>query len=536
VQKPLHIALVGFMGSGKSAVGRCLAQKLNIPFVDLDRVIEMECGQKVADIFQEHGEVGFRARERAALRHVLEQEESMVIATGGGTFIDPAMRAAIKKDSRTIYLRADIASLASRLEQAGEIACRPLLVGPDPRATIKRLMRERSGAYLECEHSVSTDGEDVDKVAERIHVWLESSPAQAPRRQLSIDAQRGSYPIEIRPNKGTWIAEEILEGKTAQRIGIVTDTTVMSLYGQALYEELNQGGARAFIYPIKGGESCKNLETVDMLYDVLCRDQFERQDLLVAVGGGVVGDVTGFVASTLLRGIGFIQVPTTTLAAVDSSVGGKTGLNTMHGKNLVGTFYPPDGVWVAIDYLRSQNLRQHRSGLVEALKMAATSDARLFDDMVCQSHKLLDFEGEVLMDVVSRALQIKAAVVSDDEREHGLRAILNYGHTIGHAMEVAEGSILSHGEAVALGMLAESAWAKEKFGIPRVHERLLEALNALGAPTHWRQAPLDWDALALDKKRQGAHIKLPVVGAVGEVRIEAVDLRELADFIRRRMD
>lgn len=548
----LHIALVGFMAAGKSSVGKILAARAGLRFVDLDEMIAQTAGQSIPDIFRDHGEVGFRARERAVLRELLAAPTPTVIATGGGTFIDPAMRDAIQRAARSVFLKTRVELLIERLGDGETSGKRPLAAGPDPAVTIRRLYNERTPAYEQSELSVVTDGYGIEEVAEELVRVLRlghraEGPADARRDDaitsarptgmrplLQIESAAGAYPVELRAEAGAWLATAIIEVCPGQRIAVISDRTVASVHAEKIVNDLRQRGKAVSLHTFTAGEGAKTFATAVRLYDELLQAGITRRDAAVAVGGGVVGDVTGFVASTILRGIRHVQVPTTTLAAVDASVGGKTAINTPHGKNLVGTFYPPKAVLIAGAHLATQQPRHHAAGLIEALKMAATLDARLFEDMVTHAEPLLASAPDLVLGVISRAVQLKAAIVARDEHETGDRAVLNYGHTVGHAIEAGEHYQLCHGEAVALGMLAESEWAVGLGMSMKIRDRLGEAIAALGLPNDWTRARVDLAALGLDKKRLGAAVQLPVIVTLGSFELRTVPLVGLAEFIRRR--
>jgi shikimate kinase / 3-dehydroquinate synthase len=544
-----HIALVGFMGAGKTSVGKRLATECGYRFVDLDEVIANAAGQSVTEIFRDHGEVGFRARERAALRDVLASGDPCVIATGGGTFADPSMREWIQKAARTIYLRASTEVLMTRIGHGAERAQRPLLAGPDPRATISRLLTERASSYEQCEHTVSTDDTEVGDVVEQIVRVLHLEPGNpAMRRQdgrasarrttvlptVEVQTASAHYKVELRREAGAWIAAAVADAAKGAHVAVLSDTTVAPLHAERLVSDLRARGKSVSVHTFAPGESSKSLATCETLYEELLAAGLGRRDLIVALGGGVVGDVAGFVASTILRGVDYVQVPTTTLAAVDSSVGGKTGVNTRAGKNLVGTFCQPRAVLVAVQHLATQSKRAHAAGLVEAVKMAACLDADLFGEIMRRADALLAFEPQALLAVISRAVQLKAAVVARDEREAGERIVLNYGHTVGHAIEVGESYRLLHGEAVALGMIAECEWAEQEGLSADVAAPLLGALAALGVPSAWKQSRVDLVAMGLDKKRAGSSVRVPVIPHLGSFELRSVPIATLVEFVKRR--
>jgi 3-dehydroquinate synthase len=364
---------------------------------------------------------------------------------------------------------------------------------------------------------------------------IKTAPAPEPvERRLCVTTPSATYNVELRHDAGAWLIDAIDAATPNARLFILTDQTVAALHADALTRALVGRGRQVTLHSVPAGEGSKTLETASRLYDELLLAGVCRTDAVVALGGGVVGDLAGFVASTILRGIRSVQVPTTTLAAVDASVGGKTAVNSPRGKNLIGTFHQPQAVLIAREHLATQNPRQHAAGLAEVVKIAATSDALLFERVERDAKALLEFAPQPLLDVIARAVELKALVVGRDEREQGERAILNYGHTIGHAIESGERFRLLHGEAVMLGMLAEAEWAVTQGGSPKVVERLSALAKALALPTSWTAARIDLGALALDKKRQGEEVRLPVVPKPGTVELRNVSLEALASFVQRR--
>lgn len=555
-----HIALVGFMGAGKSAVGKALGQRLKVVFIDLDEVIVQEAGMSIPDIFKNSGEVAFRAKERRALRNVLQSDTPCILATGGGTFIDETMRENLSERAQTVYLKTDVATLMGRLSSSGEIESRPLLTGPDPASTVDRLLKKRTPIYEQCEKSVTTTARSVEDVVAEIMRSLqleraqrtvrvetplpEPEPAQSTMQKratqkggaitINVNASSGDYEVELRPAAGPWIAEGIAERCKGSKLAVITDTTVARLHADDFVHSLKKMGKDITLIQVEPGEKSKTLGTASRLYDQLLEHGMTRQDAVVSLGGGVVGDLGGFVASTFLRGVGFFQVPTTTLAAVDSSVGGKTAVNTPRGKNLVGTFYPAKKVFIAASHLATQNPRQNAAGLIEALKMASTLDGELFDTIVDNAQALLDFEPQTLLSILGASVAIKARVVSEDEREAGLRAVLNYGHTVGHAIEAGENFQMLHGEAVALGMIAEAQWAEMEGYGNKVSSRLRHAVESLGFIPEWRKKKIDIDALSVDKKRIGSGVKVPIVSQIGSFDFRTVPVSALVEFVKRR--
>jgi shikimate kinase/3-dehydroquinate synthase len=550
-----HVAIVGFMGAGKTSIGRLVAERAGLDFVDVDEMIAKQAGQSIAEIFRDHGEVGFRARERAAIRELLSREKPTVIATGGGTFVDPSVRNWIVRAARTIFLRVSPDVLVARLHAGEARHRRPLLSGPDPDATVRRLLNERTPAYEQCDFAIAADGRSKDEIAEEIlhvlrlgseanrtvrrHVVDEGSrpeakTAKALDSRLAVRAAQGDYVVEVHAEAGDWIARGITQVCQGARIGIISDATVAPLHARLLARDLTALGKRVTVCTFAPGEDQKTLATVTDLYDRLLTAGFDRSDAIVGIGGGVVGDVAGFVAATLLRGVAYVQVPTTTLAAVDASVGGKNGVNTSHGKNLVGTFHAPKAVFVAAAHLATQHRRVHASGLVEAVKIAATLDADFFTLLSRSIAKILDADGEALTPVLRRAIFLKAQIVSRDEHEQGERAVLNFGHTIGHAIERGEQYRLLHGEAVALGMMAELLWAESRGFSHAVSGPVRDLLTALELQTDFSKVRIDLDALRLDKKRDADNVRLPVVPQLGSCVIHSVPVADLITYFGKK--
>ena len=353
----------------------------------------------------------------------------------------------------------------------------------------------------------------------------------APSR-IEVHSRQGNYPVLLHGPAGAWLAGEVLAACPGAQVALISDAQVMPLHGQALAAQLEAGGRQVLRHVLPVGEQSKSLEAAAAAYDACLTAGLGRGDAVVALGGGVVGDLAGFVAATYLRGLRCVQIPTTTLAALDASVGGKTAVNTPRGKNLVGTFSAPRAVCVCTQLLTTQSRRAHAAGLVEAAKIATTHDAGLFARLGAEAEALLTCADRSLRPVLARAIALKAEVVGRDELESGERAVLNFGHTVGHALETGSGYRLLHGEAVALGMLAELAWAVQLGLSPQqLLLDLQQLLAALEAPTQWRTARLDRAAMGLDKKRQGADLLLPVVPALGHWQLATVPMAQLLDFL-----
>lgn len=343
-------------------------------------------------------------------------------------------------------------------------------------------------------------------------------------RVVNVNLGKRSYPIKI----GAGLLENL--GRECEGIfgkgscAIITDTNVGKLYAARAVESLSKSGFSPFVITIRAGESSKNLRVVERCYNELANKRVERRSFIVALGGGVVGDLAGFVAATYMRGIGFVQVPTTLLAQVDSSVGGKVGINLRSGKNLVGAFYQPGLVLCDLNTLSTLPQRELRAGLSEVIKYAVIYDEQMFGQLEKCIKDLVGKDAEKLGNIIARCCEIKADVVSQDETESGLRAILNFGHTIGHAIEAISGyKKYLHGEAVAIGQVAASHIATKVMGFAEADaSRVKELLRSAGLPVSIKLTSLQkkrlFDAMRLDKKVSGGEIKFVLPEKIGAVK------------------
>ena len=358
-------------------------------------------------------------------------------------------------------------------------------------------------------------------------------------RTVKVPLGNRSYNIVIGRGllKGLGVACQKL--KLGARCAVISDSNVARRFGKAAQQSLARAGFDALLIVVPAGETAKSLKTVQSCYDRLAQHHLERKSFIVAVGGGVVGDLAGFVAATYLRGIPFVQVPTTLLAQVDSSVGGKVGVNLQAGKNLVGAFHQPRLVLCDFDTLRTLPAREYRSGLAEIIKYGIIYDAALFQKLERDLPKLLKRDPKTLADVVARCCEIKAEVVGQDETDGGLRAILNFGHTIGHALEAISGyGKYLHGEAIAIGQVAAAELSARLTGLPVADVGRIRVLfQRAGLPV---AVKLDASArkrllaaMKLDKKVSGGEIKFVLAGRIGKVEHgRNVPLSFIQDILR----
>jgi 3-dehydroquinate synthase len=342
-------------------------------------------------------------------------------------------------------------------------------------------------------------------------------------RIVQVPLGNRSYAIKVGGGLLSRLGAECAQLKLGQRCAVITDANVGRKFAQAALKSLSASGFETVLITIPAGEKSKRLAVVEKCLDQLAKHRLERKSFIVALGGGVVGDLAGFVAATYLRGIPFVQVPTTLLAQVDSSVGGKTGVNLKAGKNLVGAFYQPQLVLCDLDALKTLPKREYISGLAEVIKYGVIYDAVLFAQLERNLPKLLQRDVATLRSVIARCCEIKADVVGQDETESGLRAILNYGHTIGHAIENSSGyGKFLHGEAIAIGQVAAAKLSQKILGLPSGDAGRIEQLFVhAGLPVKIKlTSALRKKLLAamrLDKKVSGGEVKFVLAKKIGRV-------------------
>ncbi len=342
-------------------------------------------------------------------------------------------------------------------------------------------------------------------------------------KKLRIDLADRSYDILIGRNLLPRVGEFLPNPKRVRRALVVTNPAVNKLYGQILSEGLQGAGLEVECIEVPEGETHKTLQDAQAVYDHLIENQYDRNTLLVALGGGVIGDMTGFIAATFLRGVPYVQVPTTLLSQVDSSVGGKTAVNHPKGKNLIGAFYQPQLVTIDLDSLRSLPADEFRAGMAEIIKYGVIEDPRLFDFLEKSSKKILEQDTESLATIIETSCAIKAKVVERDERESNYRMILNFGHTIGHAVEaLTDYARFKHGEAVAVGMVYA---ARLSCQLGRCSQKVVERIQSLveqyGLPSHLPDFSADEyiQTMYRDKKAHDRNIRFILVNDIGTVEI-----------------
>jgi shikimate kinase / 3-dehydroquinate synthase len=529
-----HIFLIGLSGSGKSTVGRLLERDLGMPLLDIDALIEEEYGERIPTIFARHGEEYFRSCESLLLDRVTRTQSGAIISTGGGIVMRAENRALMAERGVRVYLHVEPASALQRLQDQLELAIaqdsvfevRPLLTGPDPLASLQHLLSARASWYQEAELVCSTLNKSARQVAREIIAMLNSAGELETIAPIVRHIKTGDgYDAIVDWGGLGRLADYLKQLQIPPRIFLFTDSNLERLYAPTLTQSLEQAGFEPHLYVIPAGESSKSLTQLSAIYDWLVEQQAERREAIIAFGGGVVGDLVGYAAASYLRGVPLIQVPTSLLAQVDSSIGGKTGVNHTQGKNLIGAFYSPRLVLADPAVLLTLPERERTEGWAEIVKYGIILDAELFAQLEVHADTLRAFSHPpvpLLCQIIARCIDIKAMVIEEDEREQGLRAILNYGHTLAHALENVSGyGEWLHGEAVALGMVAAALLAQEAdlFSAASV-ERQNALLAALGLPIVYHGTVRTQDILAkiqLDKKVVGKRVRWIMPRQIGEV-------------------
>ena len=506
----MNLFLYGPSGSGKSTTGVLLAQALNMKAIDLDTEIEKRTGRKIPTIFQVEGEDGFRRIEKEVLFSLPETEQNCVLMLGGGTLLDPENRAHVEKAGRVICLRASSEVLFKRL--SFDSNKRPLL-HENLKSDLEKLLAKRSGHYDSFAAQLDTNGFAPEDCVYEIQILL---------GRFIITGMGREYPVMIQPGGLNVLGEFMRENGLSGPVALVCDSNTGPIYAEKCIHSLQQAGYPVKRVEISAGEEFKTIDTVTSLWRKFLQAGLERGSTVVALGGGVTGDLAGFAAATYLRGIPWVNVPTSLLAMVDSSLGGKTGADLPEGKNLIGAFHSPRLVLTDPEVLATLPAREVCNGMAETIKHGMIADPQLYS--LCQNVNLNKIEEVVPL--ISRSVGVKARVIAADPYEKGIRQGLNFGHTVGHGVEKVSKYQIAHGEAVSIGMVAETKLA-EKIGIAanELTEEIVAVLKRNGLPVAIPQE-LDREqikiAMGFDKKKAGEQIHFALPERIGKVRVGVV--------------
>jgi shikimate kinase/3-dehydroquinate synthase len=521
------IFLSGPMGAGKSTVAVALGRHLGRPVIDLDQRIEQHAGTSVARIFAEQGEPAFRALEAQLAREAAV--EGGVVALGGGALTQDGLRHELLEAGVVVTLRASLDELLqSRWRWGGQAAlggarARRSACAAGGAAGSRVAKRTRSATRR------STPGRsNLDAVVAQI-------AALADEARVVVPLGQRTYRVEIGRGVRARVAERAGQACSGDVV-LVHDADDGRPWPGEVATRLTAAGRRCVVVQLENGERWKNIQSVERIWDAALEAGVDRHALVLGVGGGVVGDLTGFAASTLLRGVTLGQVPTTLLSMVDSSVGGKTGFNRPRGKNLVGTFYQPHFVLCDVATLSTLPDDERVSGLAEVVKSAWLDGEDAVAQLEADAPLLNQGEEEATIRAIEMSVRLKARIVRQDEREGGKRMLLNLGHTVGHGLEAAHGYVgLRHGEAVALGMIAAL-----RVGVahgttqPDSVARLTRLMDDLGLPTDLdaRLSEQALDFIESDKKKSGARVKFVVPGLPGDTTVVPMSLEAIRAAVR----
>ena len=528
-----NIILVGMMGAGKTTIGKALANSLGKEFIDSDHEIQDRTGVKIPVIFEIEGEAGFRKRESEVLVELVKKN-NIVLATGGGAVLSRENRQILQRGGIVIYLRASVNDLYRRTRYDKN---RPLLQTQNLFARLNELYVQRDALYRETAHVIIDSGKQgvrflVQKLINKLisidfNNIMQNNNKNA-MQTITVDftpsSEKRSYPIHI----GHGILQQvdlIVSCLPQKRVAIVSNTTIAPLYLDNLRTALEKQGVISVSIILPDGEAHKNWETLNLIFDALLKNHCERNTAILALGGGVIGDLTGFAAATYLRGVPFIQIPTTLLAQVDSSVGGKTGINHPLGKNMIGAFYQPRMVLADSATLNTLPDRELRAGLAEIIKYGLIRDPAFFDWLERNMHRLLARDPVTLNEAIQRSCENKAEIVAADEKEEGVRALLNLGHTFGHAIENGMGyGVWLHGEAVAAGIVLAADLSRRmklisEADVSRIRKIFLQAGLPVAAPKMPPEKYLQ--LMMLDKKVDAGRARFIVLNRIGEAVMRA---------------
>ena len=517
-----HVWFTGFMATGKSRIGAMVAERLGVPFEDIDHWIEARHRKSVSEIFAEQGESAFREIEIEALRH-LSAESPRVIALGGGSLLHPDAIPTVRASGTLVGLWARPETISARV---GRKETRPLLAGLDPDSRlvkIRQLLAGRAHLYAQADFQIESADEVTreaiaDRIAQLVGPWS--------HKALTVPLAERSYPIFAGRDIACHLPELCRSVGLSGRAVVVTDRNVLAAHGATIERWRADWNQDLPVFAFEPGEEHKTLADLEKLFTFLLEQKIDRKGFLIAFSGGVGGDMTGFAAACYQRGIAFVQVPTTLLSMVDSSVGGKTAVDHPLGKNMIGAFHQPRLVLADSDHLETLPLREYRAGLAEVAKYGVIRDAKFFAWLESKTAACRDRDVDAVREMVATSCACKAAIVAEDEREDGVRALLNLGHTFGHALEsiTSYGQFL-HGEAVALGMICAGRLATAR-GLWKPYDEIRQRalLEALGLPVRLpdgmridRQAA--WEMCSRDKKARDGAARFVLPTSIGSAEV-----------------
>lgn len=529
-----NIALIGFSTTGKSTVAKMVAEYLHWETIDTDDEIVKLSGKTIPEIFARDGEDEFRQLERQVLKKACLSEK-VVVSTGGGAILHPENVKVLQRTCIIVCLEAKVQTIHQRLLQdalySSNPVVRPLLAGKDPAARIRQLKAFRQPYYAIADWTVHTDNLTVDEVSrEVVKGWQYVNRSRKNVEQdkeadiaCVVNAASRRYPIFVGWGLLPRLGEKMLQVGLSGKAVIVSDKIVYPFYGSQTKRALEKAGFEVSSFSVPAGEASKNINRAVEIYDFLISRRVERNDVVVALGGGMVGDLCGFVAATYLRGIPWVQVPTSLVGMVDASIGGKVAVDHSKGKNLIGAFYQPRFVLADVQTLSTLSQRELTSGWAEVIKHGLIMDAEFFKMLEDDAEKLVNLMPDNTAKVIAHSACIKAKIVSEDEKETGKRIILNYGHTVAHGLEAATSyTTFLHGEAVAIGMMVAARLSQRLGLLPKnAVQRQQALLKKFQLPIRCSGINLDkmLAAMELDKKVRSKAIQWVLLEEIGKATV-----------------
>jgi len=543
-----NLIITGFSGTGKSLVAKEVARGLNWDFLDTDDEIVRQTGKPIAEIFRQDGEARFRELERETIRKACQQRQT-VIAIGGGAIVDPQNYELLAKTGLIVCLEAKPETIYERLFR--EAACspetevRPLLANDNPMERIRQLKASRQPYYANVDWAVHTDNLNINQAAVEVirasRLLRRYAPSNDKEKAQSgidkdiaclVETATQNYPVFVGYGLLDRLGEKMKKAALSGTVTIISDENVFSLYGSKVEGILKDAGFAVNSFVVPPGEKTKNMDYAIKIYDFLVEHRTERDDIIIALGGGMVGDLAGFIAATFLRGMPWVQMPTSLVAMVDASIGGKVGVNHTEGKNLIGAFYQPNLVLADCQTLTTLPQRELISGWAEVIKHGLILDEEFVQFLESNVNRLTKLEPELLTRAIAHSAAMKAQVVNQDEKEReGKRTILNYGHTIAHGVEAAtQYKHFLHGESVAIGMVGAAKLSQRLGLLPSAAvERQRALLQKFGLPTSLRAKRGNLKlslagvtkAMELDKKVKGKAIRWVLLQDIGKVVIRS---------------
>lgn len=532
----MNISLIGYRGVGKTSLGKKLSTSLGMNFVDVDSCIESKIGN-IKDFFSQKGEDEFRKIEASVLKEILKKNSNSVISHGGGVILDNKNIFQIKLHSKVVFLNLDNETILKRINN-DTLNERPALTNMPLTEEVASTLKHRLPLYNKCADAVvnlqdSTSEENLSKLLQ-ITTHLKAGHK---RKVIDFDSIKlESYKILIQRGIFTAIAKDLDVGN---KYLIIADDNISNLYAHDLKQLFENESKECSIINFPAGEKHKSLNTFNLIHEQIDLS-LDRQSCIIALGGGVTGDLAGFIASTYMRGISYVQVPTSLLSMVDSSIGGKLGVNTKRGKNSVGVFNNPSRVYIDPLLLVTLPNTYLKDGLVEAIKHGLISNRNYFNFIKDNKENILSMNTDTLTNLIYESIKIKSDIVKKDEKENDIRRVLNFGHTIGHTLEEVCGyGKVSHGYGVAIGSIAASFISLSRGLIDKkIFQDIEEIYSLFNIPTSLQDIQLHvepqkiLDFLIHDKKNVSGKITFVLLKDIGKpLIVDNISKQEVIEAI-----